>query len=163
MATEAPTPRGIDTVVSWLRQQSVEFDVVDHRETMSAAQEADAAGVEPDHAAKTIVLRDGDEYRIAAIPASHRLDLHKAREAFDASRHLRLATEAELEADFGEFEVGALPPVGPMVQAAEIVDRRLMGRDRVLCTGGDHRHSVLISPQELTRISQARVADICED
>jgi Ala-tRNA(Pro) deacylase len=163
MATEAPRPQGIDTVVTWLRQQPVDFDVVDHRETMSATQEASAAGVEPDHAAKTIVLRDGDEYRIAAIPASHRLDLHKAREAFQASRHLRLATEAELEKDFEDFEVGAMPPFGPMLRAPEIVDRHLMGRERILCTGGDHRHSVLISPEELTRIAEARVSDICED
>lgn len=163
MATEAATPRGIDTVVTWLRQQPVDFDVVDHAETMSAAQEASAAGVEPDHAAKTILLRDGDEYRIVAIPASHRLDLQKAREAFEASGHLRLATEVEMEADFDQFEVGAMPPLGPMVRAPAIVDRHLMGHERILCTGGDHRHSLLISPKELARIAEARVTDICED
>jgi Ala-tRNA(Pro) deacylase len=163
MGTEAVTPRGIDTVVTWLRQRPVDFDVVDHPETMSAAQEASESGVAPDHAAKTVLLRDGTQYRIAAIPASHRLDLHKARKAFEASSHLRLATEVEMESDFGEFEVGALPPLGPMVRAPEVVDRHLMGRERILCTGGDHRHSVLISPHELARISDARVADICED
>jgi Ala-tRNA(Pro) deacylase len=163
MATEAASPRGIDTVVTWLRQRPVDFDVVDHRETMSSAQEARAAGFEPDHVAKTVVLRDGDQYRIVAIPASHRLDLRKAREAFEGSSHLRLATEVEMEADFEQFEVGALPPIGPMVRAPEIVDRHLMGRERILCTGGDHRHSLLISPEELARIADARVTDVCED
>jgi Ala-tRNA(Pro) deacylase len=163
MATEAASPRGVDTVVSWLRQQPVDFDVVDHQETMSATQEANAAGVTPDHAAKTVVLRDGDEYRLAAIPASHRLDLHKAREAFGASSRLRLATEVEMESDFAQFEVGALPPLGPMVRAPEIVDRHLIGHDRILCTAGDHRHSLLIAPRELARVADARVTDICED
>jgi Ala-tRNA(Pro) deacylase len=163
MGTEAATPRGIDTVVTWLRQRPVDFDVVDHSETMSAAQEASESGVAPDHAAKTVLLRDGTQYRVAAIPASHRLDLHKAREAFEASSRLRLATEVEMESDFGEFEVGALPPLGPMVRAPEVVDRHLMGRERILCTGGDHRHSLLIAPEELARVAEARVADICED
>ncbi len=163
MTSEAQDEQGIDTVVAWLRQRPVDFDVVDHRETMSAAQEASAAGVGMDHAAKTILLRDGAEYRIAAIPASHRLNLHKAREAFDASRHLRLATEVEMETDFAQFDVGAMPPLGPMVRAPEVVDRHLMGRKRILCTGGDHRHSLLISPEELAKVAEARVADICED
>ena len=163
MTSEPENAHGIDTVVTWLRQRPVDFDVVDHPETMSAAQEASAAGVTPDHAAKTVVLRDGDEYRIAAIPASHRLDLHKAREAFGASSHLRLATEVEMESDFGQFEVGALPPLGAMVRAPEIVDRHLMGHERILCTGGDHRHSLLIAPRELARVAEARVTDICED
>ena len=163
MATEAADARGVDTVVSWLRQQPVDFDVVDHPETMSATQEASAAGVTPDHAAKTVVLRDGDEYRLAAIPASHRLDLHKAREAFGASNRLRLATEVEMESDFEQFEVGALPPLGPMVRAPEIVDRHLIGHDRIICTAGDHRHSLLIAPRELAKVAEARVSDICED
>ena len=163
MASEPANPHGIDTVVTWLRQRPVNFDVVDHGETMSATQEARAVGVEADHAAKTILLRDGAEYRIAAIPASHRLNLRKAREAFEGSRHLRLATEIEMEADFAQFDIGAMPPLGPMVHAPEVVDRHLMVRDRILCTGGDHRHSLLISPQELARVTDARVADICED
>ena len=163
MASEPANPHGIDKVVSWLRQRPVDFDVVDHGETMSATQEARAAGVEADHAAKTIVLRDGVGYRIAAIPASHRLNLRKAREAFEGSRHLRLATEIEMETDFAQFDVGAMPPLGPMVRAPEVVDHHLMVRDRILCTGGDHRHSLLISPQELARVTEARVADICED
>lgn len=163
MASESANRQGIDTVVTWLRQRPVDFDVIDHRETMSAAQEASAAGVGMQHAVKTIVLRDGEQYRIAAIPASHRLNMRKAREAFEASRHLRLATEVEMETDFAQFDVGAVPPLGPMVRAPEIVDRHLMGRERILCTGGDHRHSLLIAPQELARVAEARVADICED
>jgi Ala-tRNA(Pro) deacylase len=163
MASEPTNPHGIDMVVTWLRQRPVDFDVVDHPETMSATQEAREAGVEADYAAKTILLRDGDDYRIAAIPASHRLNMHKVREAFDGSRHLRLATEVEMEADFSQFDVGAMPPLGPMVRAPEVVDRHLMGRDRILCTGGDHRHSLLIAPEELARVAEARVADICED
>lgn len=163
MASELENAHGIDSVVTWLRQRPVDFDVVDHRETMSAAQEASAAGVDADHAAKTILLRDGEEYRIAAIPASHRIDLRKAREAFEASPRLRLATEVEMEADFDQFDVGAMPPLGPMLRAPEVVDRHLMGHERILCTGGDHRHSLLISPQELARVADARVADLCED
>jgi Ala-tRNA(Pro) deacylase len=155
--------RGIDAVVSYLDDAGIPYDVVDHEQTFTAGAEARAAGVEPDHAAKTVVLRDGDEYRLAVVPASHRLDVHKLRELLDASRRLRLATEQEMEGDLGDFELGAVPPLGPMVPAPEVVDRRLLEHDRILCTGGDHRHSVLMDPNDLVRLTDAKVGDVCED
>ena len=152
--------RGIDLVRRYLAEQGVAHEIVDHEQTFSAADEAEVSGVPPDHAAKTMVLRDGSQYRLAVIPASHRLDLHKVRDLLEATQHLRLASEAEMEADFAAFDVGALPPLGPMLPATEVLDGRLLDHDRILCTGGDHRHSVLVDP---ARIADARVADICED
>ena len=154
---------GIDLVHRYLDENRVAHEVVDHEQTLSAAQEAQAAGEPSNHAAKTMVLRDGEQYRLAVIPASHRLDLRKARQALDASAHMRLASEPEMEADFASFEVGALPPLGPMLPAPEALDMRLMDHERILCSGGDHRHSVLVDPRDLARLSEATVADVCED
>jgi Cys-tRNA(Pro)/Cys-tRNA(Cys) deacylase len=68
-----------------------------------------------------------------------------------------------MAADFSEFELGAIPPLGEMLPAPEIVDRRLLGHDRVLCNGGDHTHSILLDPDDIVRASQAQVADVCEE
>ncbi len=159
---EGTDRRGIDAVVAYLTEAGVSHEIVDHEQTYTAGAEARAAGVKPDHAAKTVVLREGEEYRLAVIPASERLDLHKVRDLLGAGG-LRLASEDEMEADLADFEVGAVPPLGPMVPAPEVVDRRLLEHDRILCTGGDHRHSVLMNPQDLVRLTEAKAADVCED
>ena len=65
-----------------------------------------------------------------------------------------------MEADFASFEVGALPPLGPMLPAPEALDLRLMDHERILCSGGDHRHSVLVDPRDLARLGEATVADV---
>jgi prolyl-tRNA editing enzyme YbaK/EbsC (Cys-tRNA(Pro) deacylase) len=109
------------------------------------------------------VLHDGVAYVIAAIPASRRLDLHKLRELLGATRQLRLASEQEIARDFPAFEVGAIPPFGPVVPAAEVIDRELLAHERILCAAGDHRHSVLVDPGEIVRITAATAADISED
>jgi len=163
METSAQGKAGIDAVHRYLDEQGIAHDVVDHEQTFSAAQEAKAAGVPPDHAAKKMVLRAGEEYRLAVIPASHRLDLHKARDALEAGSQLRLASEAEMEADFASFDVGAVPPLGPVLPAPEALDERLLEHDRILCSGGDHRHSVLLDPRDLARLGDAKIADLCED
>jgi Ala-tRNA(Pro) deacylase len=163
MATKSEDHRGVDLVHRYLDEHGVAHDVVDHEQTFSAAAEAKAAGVPTDHAAKTMLLRDGQGYRVAVIPASHRLDLRKARDVLEASGHLRLASEAEMQDDFAAFEVGALPPLGPMLPAPEVLDMRLTGHERILFSGGDHRHSVLVDPRDLAELTEAKVADVCED
>lgn len=162
-----PHPRlsgtGISAVTEYLRGEGVPHEVVEHEETLSAAGEAAATQHCPQQVAKTIVLHDRGAYMLAVVPASDRLDLHKVRELLGASGSLQLASEAQMTNDFPALEVGAVPPLGPMVPAAELVDRRLLEEERVLCAGGDHRHSVLLDPRDIVTATDARVADICEE
>ena len=153
---------GIDAVTAFLDTKGVSHEVVDHRPTFSAAAEARASGAEPREAAKTLALRDHDEYRMAVIPATHRLDLARVRELLGCSSHLRLATEAELERDFPMFDVGAMPPLGPMMPMPEVIDVHLLYHARILCAGGDHRHALRVDPRDLVRVCEPRVAAICE-
>jgi Ala-tRNA(Pro) deacylase len=146
----------------YLEEHEVHYEVLEHEPGFSAAAEARAAGVTPANAAKSVLLRDRGVYRLAVIPASERLALGKLRDLL-ASHDLRLATEREIASDFPAFEVGALPPLGPMLSMPEVVDARVLDHERVLCNAGDHRHSVLLDPHELVRATQAGVADICED
>jgi Ala-tRNA(Pro) deacylase len=153
----------VETVAAFLEQRGIRYEVVEHRQSFSAAGEALASGVQPQNAAKSVLLHDEDGYRLAVIPASERLDLHKARELLDASSHLRLATEKEIGEDFPGFELGAIPPLGPMLPAPEVLDRRLLDHEQVLCNAGDHSHSVLVDPSELSRATDAEVGDICSN
>jgi Ala-tRNA(Pro) deacylase len=154
---------GVTAIVDFLDGVGIAYELVEHEPVMSAAAEARVAHVPPDQAAKTVVLHDGSSYVIAAIPASDRLDLHKLRELLGATHQLRLASEDEIARDFPTLEVGAVPPFGPMVPAAEVIDSSLVTHERILCPAGDHRHSVLVDPRDVVRITAARTADICED
>jgi Ala-tRNA(Pro) deacylase len=154
--------RGIEAVTAFLDAEGVGHDVVEHRATFSAAAEARASGAEPREAAKTLALHDRGGYRMAVIPATHRLDLHRVRALLGGTGHLRLATEAELERDFPMFDVGAMPPLGPMMPMPEIVDVHLLYHEQILCAGGDHRHAIRMDPRDLMRVCEPRVASICE-
>ncbi len=150
-------------VAAFLHGHGVAFDVVEHPHTERAAAEAAATGRPAAEVGKTVVLQDGSAYVLAIIPASERLDLHKVRELLGAGSQLRLATEAEIGRDFPLVEVGAVPPAGPGLPMAELVDRRLLDRTRILCAGGDHQHSIVLDPRDLVRLTGAKVADICVD
>ena|SRR5688572_22583195 len=155
------TAHGVELVTHWLDDQRVEYELMTLAETFTATDEARAVGVPAGHVAKTLALKDQSAYRLVVIPASRRLDLWRVRDVSGGSLHLRLATEHELGRDFRDFEVGALPPFGPLLPAPEIVDIRLLYHERILCCAGDHRHAVTLDPRELLRVAEPQVADIC--
>ena len=162
-ASGAITRTRAGAIVDFLDGAGVAYELIVHDPAMSAGVEAHLAHRSPETVSKTIVLHDGSIYVIAAIPATDRLDLGKLRRLLGATRQLRLASEAEIARDFPSLEVGAVPPFGPMVPAAEVIDSALVGQPQILCPAGDHRHSVLVDPREVVRITAAKVADICED
>lgn len=147
----------------YLAKHGVEHEIIEHGETMTALEEARAAGAAADDTAKGVMLvREKDESLLAVIPASRRLDLKKVRELV-GDGELRLATEAEMGVMAPNLELGALPAIGPDLPAAEIMDRRLLEHDRIVCNSGDHRHSVRVPPGAIVNLVSPIVADICED
>jgi prolyl-tRNA editing enzyme YbaK/EbsC (Cys-tRNA(Pro) deacylase) len=160
---ETLAPTHVAAITAFLDGAGIRYDLIEHESATTAAAEARFTLRAPEQVAKTVVLHDGAVYVIAVVPASARLDLHKIRQLLGATRHLRLAHEDEIARDFPTLEVGAVPPFGPMVPAAEVIDPTLLEYQHVLCPAGDHRHSVLIDPEDVVRITGATTADIRQD
>ena len=147
----------------YLRDHGVSFKLMEHAHSESAVAEAEAAHLPAEQTAKTVVLHTPTGYQFAVIPASERLDLHKAAAALElAAQEVRLATEAEMASDFSGYEVGAIPPIGPDLPAA-LIDMRMLVYKQVLCSAGDHEHSLLVDPADIARVSGARTTDLRED
>jgi Ala-tRNA(Pro) deacylase len=154
---------GVRAVTEYLEGAGVPFALVDHEHTETAAAEARAAHVPGDRMAKTVVVRDGGPPILAIVPADHRVDLDKVRAALGTAERLRIASERELAEEFPQFDPGAVPPVGPMLVGATVVDARLLEHPDVLCAGGDHRHAIRLASRDLVRLADARIADISHD
>jgi Ala-tRNA(Pro) deacylase len=146
-----------------LDREEIAYELIPHRRTMTAGEEASALGVPPDEVAKTIVLATEDGYVRAVLPASERLDLDKVRARLRHPKHARLATEAELAAAYPMFELGAVPPVGGPAGDRTIVDHHLAMLDSVVLEAGSHHESVRMQIKDLLLLAQAEIADICEN
>jgi Ala-tRNA(Pro) deacylase len=150
---------GFREFLAFLDRRGLDHAVVEHSRTYTAGAEARIAAVPPAHTAKTVMLRDGDGWVMAVVPASEMVDVRKVRRCMARPR-LQVAAERDMEAAFGAFEVGALPPFGELFDCPEAIDSRLLGASRVLCNGGDHEHSVVLNARELWYASGARSGDL---
>jgi Ala-tRNA(Pro) deacylase len=161
-ASDPSAERGAAVVAHFLEQAGVAHELLEHDPTYTSLDEAGAVHVDPRQSAKTLALHDHGGWRIAVLPANHRLDLERARRLLGGTRHLRLANEDEMAVAFPAFDVGALPPVGPMLPMPEVIDVRLLYREHIVCAAGDHRHAVRLDPRDLIRLAEPKVGDICE-
>ncbi|MGH3061818.1 MAG: aminoacyl-tRNA deacylase, partial [Gaiellaceae bacterium] len=75
---------------------------------------------------------------------------------------IHLASEEDLARDYGEFELGAVPPIGGSRRDPVVIDRRLAERNSVILEAGSHEESVRLATADLLRVTEAEVGDICE-
>ena len=145
-----------------LDEAGVGYELLKHRRTETAADEAAALDVAPEEVAKTLVLTTREGHVRLLVPAARRIDLAKVREALGDGKHIRLATEEELERDYPQFELGAVPPVGGRRDPL-LVDRRLAERESVLFEAGRHDESVWVRTSDLLELGKAQIGDLCEE
>jgi prolyl-tRNA editing enzyme YbaK/EbsC (Cys-tRNA(Pro) deacylase) len=141
---------GFAAVRRCLEENGVDYDLV---------ADAHADGAPPHRVVKTTAIWVLGELRLVALPASESVDMHRVRH-FLGDTEARVATEAELSQELPALDAGALPPFGVPAPPLALIDRRLLSCNWVLANGGDHRHSLRVSPLEIVRLSRARVVDI---
>lgn len=146
-----------------LARSGAGYELIPHRVTETACEEAAVVGVRPEKTAKTVVLVTERGFARAVIPASRRLDLAKARKILGGGKRTRLAREDELARSYSAFELGAVPPFGGPVGDHVLVDTRIAALDTVVLEAGSHARSLLMRAGDLVSIAGAGVADICVD
>ncbi|MHB9053937.1 MAG: aminoacyl-tRNA deacylase [Thermoleophilia bacterium] len=146
-------------VKNYLDDQGLAYEVVSHQETFSTCEEARAVGVIASHVAKTLVIKTGAGDVLAVLPASERIDIHKLRDIVD-DNHARLATENEMKTEFADFDLGAVPPLGELLEAPVLLDRRLENADEVIFAAGTHSDSVKMSGEDFLKLTRPQVVDV---
>jgi Ala-tRNA(Pro) deacylase len=145
-----------------LDEAGVQYEVLTHAHTETAAAEAEALGVDPKDVAKTLVLSTPGGYVRVVLPASERVDLHKVRDHVEGGKRIHLASEEDLKRDYPDFELGAVPPFGGSSDRV-LVDSRLAERESVVLEAGSHEQSVRIQTADLLKLTQAEVVDLAQD
>ena len=151
-----------DELVRELERNGLGYELLQHRRTTTAGEEAAALGIPRAQIAKTLVLTTEQGYVRAVLPASERLDLHKARELL-GDKATRLANEKELAGAYPMFELGAVPPFGGPAGDRAVVDHRFAEQQSVVIEAGSHTESVRIKTHDLLSLTNAELADICAD
>ena len=141
------------TLQRYLADQNVAFDMVDHRPTMSAMRTAEAAHIPGDHLAKGVVLRNGGDYMLAVLPASHHISLPDLRAQL--GEDITLASEDEIGQVFRDCASGAVPALGTCYGLKTVIDDKLAEQPEIYFEAGDHATLIHMSQADFARLTAA--------
>ena len=140
----------MSAVTDHLGKRGVPFEVITHERSFTSIDEARALGISADEVIKSVLLETRSGRVLAVLPASRRLG-KREMEAAVGAKHVRFATEEELERDYPDQELGALPPLGSLLGVPTLVDPEVMGHETVVFAAGKRTESVRIRTEDLFR------------
>jgi Ala-tRNA(Pro) deacylase len=144
-----------------LERRHVPYQAFTHRLAYTAQEEAAAAHVPGRDWAKTVICVADGEPILAVLPAPLVINFERLRVLVGA-RRLRLATEEEMGRWYPGYEVGAIPPLGPLYQQRVFVDRTLTQEADLVFNAGTHTDSVRMPYAAFAGIAQPVVGDYGE-
>ena len=149
-------------VTSDLERRHIPYELLPHPATTTAVAEARVLELEPNEVAKTLILGTPRGYVRALVPASKRIDAHKARVALSLDE-VWLVPESELVGAYPEFELGAVPPIAGPGRDRVLIDQSFRNQPWLVFEAGRHDESVRVRTGDLLAATHAIVADICLD
>jgi Ala-tRNA(Pro) deacylase len=139
------------TLQRYLASQHIDYDLVAHQATLSSMHTAGACQIPADRLAKGVVLRTGEGYVLAVLPACHRLRRSDLTGRF--GKACALATEHELDQLFPDCVHGAVPAIGECYGLDVIVEDRMRDAPEVYFEAGDHATLVHLSQMQFARLT----------
>lgn len=151
-----------EAVKDYLDKAGVDYKIhVADGPTMTAHDAATRLRVPLETIIKSIVFTTQDESpMIAIVTGDKRVDRGKLSAVVGASK-VRIAT-AEAAKTLTGYEVGSMPPLGHGKRIATVIDRKVMSFSKVYGGAGTPDALIEIGPRDIARLTDAKVADICE-
>jgi Ala-tRNA(Pro) deacylase len=140
----------------FLDANRVRYEVRMHRPAFTAQEVAAAEHVPGREMAKVVILRDGDEYLMAVLPAPCHVDLERLGKAAGRA-NVHLATEAQFASLFPGCDPGAMPPFGNLYGLPVWVDESLTRDEEIVFNAGTHEQTVHMRYADFARLAQPKV------
>jgi prolyl-tRNA editing enzyme YbaK/EbsC (Cys-tRNA(Pro) deacylase) len=151
----------VRAAIELLEAKKIRFEILHHKATFTAADEAATLHISPAEVLKTVVLDTGSGHVVAVILASSKLDMGYVREAV-ADKHAHLAGETETARDFPTFELGSLAPLPSLARVPVFVDPEIM-QHKAVTFAVDHSDSVRVNTEDLFSGEYVTVTRLARD
>lgn len=150
-------------ITQYLESQQVNFRLLPHqRPAVTIEDAAMQRGIRPSQMVKSIVLRDmSNRYAIACAPGDQSIDPKKVR-ALLAWRRMTCVSMEQVASLTG-YQIGTVVPLLLKTPMTVIFDQQLLSEPEVTISSGSNMAGIALQCDDLIRLCQPRVANICRD
>jgi Ala-tRNA(Pro) deacylase len=143
------------SIKNYLDDHRVPFRTSEHPFGVTAQMTAYRAHVSGKRFGKTVVLKQGDRYLIAVVPASETVDINAFIDVLGPG--ITLASEAEMVNLFPSCEAGAMPPLGGLYGLPVVVDACLESQPTITFNGGTHTDVIELRWEDFVSSEHPRI------
>ena len=155
MATKTNAVRLVQQAGVSCREQFYEYDEKD----LSGTHAAEVLDMPPEQVFKTLVARgDRTGIHVFCIPVCCELDLKKAAKAA-GDKKMELVAVKELLSLTGYIR-GGCSPIGMKKKYPTYLDETCILWEEIAVSAGERGHQMLLPPDKLAEITQAKIVDI---
>jgi Ala-tRNA(Pro) deacylase len=140
----------------YLDENQVGYDVMQHAPAFTAQQQAAHLHVPGREFVKVVVVKLGDNYALAVLPAPLRINFKALAQAAGAKRG-QLASESEFQQLFPDCELGAMPPFGNLYNLPTYADESLRQDENLVFNAGTHAEAIRLRYSDFSRLARPRV------
>jgi Ala-tRNA(Pro) deacylase len=137
--------------------QSIRYELIAHPRDYTAQETAAHTHTPGPEFAKSVFVRADGEDIMAVLPAHHKIDMEKLRQALGAT-HLELADETHIKELCPDCDVGAAPPFGNLYDLPVVLSKSMEKDETITFNAGSHEDAIRIRLSDYRRLVQPRVA-----
>lgn len=144
------------TLIEYLDERHVEYDIIAHPPSHTAQATAAAAHIPGKEMAKTVMVKVDGEMAMVVLPASMKVDFGRLLDATGA-QEVELAHESEFKDLFLDCELGAMPPFGNLFGLPTFVAEELTEDEEIAFNAGSATEVVKLAYRDYARLVWPRV------
>lgn len=148
----------VNKVKSYLDQEHVVYQILEHSLAFTAMEIAGAQHVPGKQFIKAVIVKADDQYIMCVLSSTHRIDFDRLKK-LTKSQDIFLAKESEIASLFPDYELGAEPPFGQLYGLKVYVDEEVPENDEIIFNAGTHTDAVKIKYRDFKRLVKPIVAD----
>ena len=147
-------------LVAALDKADIGFVHTHHPPVFTSTDAASARGTSLHSGAKALILKGGEDFRMAVMPADMSLDSSAFRKLM-GSKRLRFATKEEVYA-LTSLMPGSIPPFGSLFGLETLCDIHLGENDRINFNAGSHTESLQMTYEAYLSFESPRIAQFAK-
>lgn len=132
------------SIRTYLQSRRVPFVMFLQRPAPTSSRRAQSVHVPGRRVAKGVLVRAGERYVLAVLPATDRIDLAQLSSVLDGLP-VRLASEDEVGQVFADCERGAVPPFGQVYGLPTVLEAGLADGSELVCVGNQRHEGIRLS------------------
>ncbi len=148
-----------ESIKDLLDQENVKYELLEHDTVHTSEEAARVRNGSQESGAKSLLLKESNEFVLAVLQGSSRLDTKKLTKYLGVSRNPRFATPEEVEGQMG-CQVGACYPFGNLINLRTILDEPFTRQESMSFNPGVHDKTITMSVYNYMRLVQPEITTI---